>query len=398
MKRSIINITLILLIFGVSSCGEQAKEAHDEHAGDEHGHAENSVEMTQAQFKNAEIKIAQIEKRNLSDLLIINGLVDAPPQNLISVSAPLGGYVVSTDLVTGMYVKKGQKLLTIEHQDYIQLQQDYLDKKSQLEYLESDFKRQEKLRTENVNSEKAFQQITSQYKSMKAQVTGLKEKLAFIGINAFSLTENNISRRVTIKAPTSGFVSVMNVNIGKYCNPTDVLIELIDTEHLHAELTVFEKDLGKVKIGQKVRLNIPGSSGEEVMASIYLIGKAINKDRSVKIHAHFDKENKDLVPGMYVNGSISIENNDVFAVNTPSVLTFDGHDYIVLSEGTEMEKGVKMHHFELKEVVKGVSESGYTEISFVENIDATKVQYVSNGAFSILAMLKNKEDEGGHGH
>jgi membrane fusion protein, heavy metal efflux system len=398
MKRIIINITIMLLIFGVSSCGEQAKESHDEHAGDEHGHSENSVEMTQAQFNNAEIKIAQIEKRNLSDLLIINGLVDAPPQNLISVSAPLGGYVVSTDLVTGMYVKKGQKLLTIEHQDYIQLQQDYLDKKSQLEYLESDFKRQEKLRTENVNSEKAFQQISSQYKSMKAQVTGLKEKLAYIGINSASLTENNISRRVTIKAPTSGFVSVMNVNIGKYCNPTDVLIELIDTEHLHAELTVFEKDLGKVKIGQKVRLNIPGSSGEEVMASIYLIGKAINKDRSVKIHAHFDKENKDLVPGMYVNGSISIENNDVFAVNTPSVLTFDGHDYIVLSEGTEMEKGVKMHHFELKEVIKGVSESGYTEISFVENIDATKVQYVSNGAFSILAMLKNKEDEGGHGH
>ncbi len=389
----------MLLVFGVSSCGEQqASETHDEHAGDEKGHSENTVEMTQAQFNNAEIKIAQIEKRNLSDLLIINGLVDAPPQNLISVSAPLGGYVVSTDLVAGMYVKKGQKLLTIEHQDYIQLQQDYLDKKSQLEYLESDFKRQEKLRTENVNSEKAFQQISSQYKSMKAQVTGLKEKLAYIGINSASLTENNISRRVTIKAPTSGFVSVMNVNIGKYCNPTDVLIELIDTEHLHAELTVFEKDLGKVKIGQKVRLNIPGSSGGEVIASIYLIGKAINKDRSVKIHAHFDKENKDLVPGMYVNGSISIENNDVFAVNTPLVLTFDGHDYIVLSEGTEMEKGVKMHHFELKEVIKGVSESGYTEISFVENIDATKVQYVSNGAFSILAMLKNKEDEGGHGH
>ncbi|MFA7275165.1 MAG: efflux RND transporter periplasmic adaptor subunit [Crocinitomicaceae bacterium] len=398
MKRTIINITIMLLVFGVSSCGEQAKESHDEHAGDEQGHSENTVEMTQAQFNNAEIKIAQIEKRNLSDLLIINGLVDAPPQNLISVSAPLGGYVVSTDLVAGMYVKKGQKLLTIEHQDYIQLQQDFLDKKSQLEYLESDFKRQEKLRTENVNSEKSFQQISSQYKSMKAQVTGLKEKLAYIGINSSSLTENNITRRVTIKAPTSGFVSIMNVNIGKYCNPTDVLIELIDTEHLHAELTVFEKDLGKVKIGQKVRLNIPGSSGEEVMASIYLIGKAINKDRSVKIHAHFDKENKDLVPGMYVNGSISIENNDVFAVNTPSVLTFDGHDYIVLSEGTEMEKGVKMHHFELKEVIKGVSESGYTEISFVENIDATKVQYVSNGAFSILAMLKNKEDEGGHGH
>lgn len=399
MKTNILTISIMLLILGISSCGEQqTSEAHDEHGSEEHGHTENSVEMTEAQYKNAEIQLATIEKRNLSDNLFVNGLIDAPPQNLISISAPLGGYVVSTDLVPGMYVKKGQKLLTLEHQDYIQIQQDYLDKKSQLEFLESDFKRQEKLRSENVNSEKAFQQISSQFKSMKAQVTGLKEKLAYIGINVSSLNENNMSRRITINAPTNGFVSTMNINIGKYCNPTDVLIELIDTEHLHAELTVYEKDLGKIKIGQKVQLKIPGASGQEIEASIYLVGKAISKDRSVKVHAHLEKENKDLVPGMYINGSISIENNEVFAVNNSSVLTFDGHDYVVISEGTKMEKGKKMHHFELKEVMKGVNDSGFTEISFVENIDASKVQYVSNGAFSILAMLKNKEDEGGHGH
>jgi cobalt-zinc-cadmium efflux system membrane fusion protein len=397
MKRNRFLLTVVLLAFTISSCSEQqavdAQDAQDDHASD---HQENSVEMTQAQFDNAEIQISQIEKRNISDALLINGLVDAPPQNLISVSAPLGGYVVSTDLVAGMYVNKGQKLLTIEHQDYIQLQQDYLDKKSQLEYLEKDFQRQEKLRNENVNSEKNFQQITSQYKSMKAQVTGLKEKLAYIGINSSSLNENNISRRVTIKAPSSGFVSAMNVNIGKYCNPTDVLIELIDTKHLHAELTVFEKDLGKIKIGQKVHLSIPGASGEDFVASVYLIGKAIGKDRSVKIHAHFDKENENLVPGMYINGSISIENNDVYAVNTQSVLTFDGRDYIVLSEGVQGK--AKTNHFQLHEVIKGVTESSLTEISFVENIDASKVNYVSNGAFSILAMLKNRDDEDGHGH
>ena len=399
MKTNILTISIMLLILGISSCGEQqTSEAHDEHVSENNGHFENSVEMTEAQYKNAEIQISPIEKRNLSDNLFVNGLIDAPPQNLISVSAPLGGYVVNTDLVPGMYVKKGQKLLTIEHQDYIQIQQDYLDKKSQLEFLESDFKRQEKLRSENVNSEKAFQQISSQFKSMKAQVTGLKEKLAYIGINVSSLNENNMSRRITINAPTNGFVSTMNINIGKYCNPTDVLIELIDTEHLHAELTVYEKDLGKIKIGQKVRLKIPGASGQEIEASIYLVGKAISKDRSVKVHAHLEKENKDLVPGMYINGSISIENNEVFAVNNSSVLTFDGHDYVVISEGNKMEKGTKMHLFELKEVMKGVNDSGFTEISFVENIDASKVQYVSNGAFSILAMLKNKEDGDGHGH
>lgn len=386
------------LVFGfmfLTACtGSTDAVVADEHNEE---HNESMIELTDGQYKNAEIQTGKIEQRILSNGLRVSGLVDAPPQNMISISAPLGGYVVSTDLIDGMKVKKGQKLITLEHQDYIQMQQDYLDKRSQLDYLENEYTRQQKLHDEKVNSDKVYQQTVAQYKSMKAQVTGLKEKLAFIGINANKLDENAISRRVTIYAPSNGYISKVNTNIGKYCNPTDVLIEIVNTDHLHAELTVYEKDLGKIAIGQSVRIIIPGNTADEVRATIYLIGKAIGKDRSVKVHAHFEKENENMVPGMYLNASIETKTNKVHAVPDEAVVSFAGKSFIVLSEGTKVEEGTKKHYFKLLEVETGVSEFGYTEISSNETLDFSSLTVVLNGAYHILAKLKNSEDEG-HDH
>ena len=387
-------VAVLLFLAGCSSAPEA--ETSDPHAPQ---HDETFVEFTQAQYDNAEIKVGNVEYRSLSNTLKVSGIVDAPPQNMISISAPYGGYVVSTDLLSGMKVKKGQKLITLEHQDYIQLQQDYLDKKSQLDFLEMEYARQQKLRNENVNSDKVFQQTASQYKSMKAQVSGMQEKLAYIGINASKINENSISRRVTLYSPSNGYISKVNTNIGKYCNPTDVLIEIINTEHLHAELTVYEKDLGKISIGQSVRVIIPSSQETEVMAKVYLIGKAIGNDRALKVHAHFDKENETLVPGMYINASIETKSNRVSAVPEKAVLQFEGKNYLVLLDGESMEGGKRIHHFKLLEIETGVSEFGYTEVISKEGIDFSKIRVVTEGAYSVLSKLKNTDDEGGgHGH
>ena len=393
LQMSAIAVMSILLL---ASCSEATVE--EEHDAHEEHHGPSVIELNQGQYDVAQIEIGNVELKSLSNTLKVTGIIDAPPKNIISISAPLGGYVVNIDLVDGMKVSKGQKLITLEHQDYIQMQQDYLDKKSQLDYLEKEYERQEKLHNDNVNSDKVYQQTVSQYKSMKAQVTGLKEKLSFIGINASKLNENSISRRIVIYAPAAGFISKVNTNIGKYCNPTDVLVELVNTEHLHAELTVYEKDLAKLKIGQNVRLKLPSVPGEEVMASIYLIGKSIGSDRSIKVHAHFEHENVNMVPGMYVNGAIETESNKVNAVPNESIVSFEGKKYIVVSDGTEIDDGVKMYVFNLLEIETGVSEFGFTEINTIAIIDLSDYKIVVNGAYSILAKLKNEDDGEGHAH
>ena len=400
-KGSSYNLLFMIMIMSLvifSGCSNSQEETV-QHTETEHHEEETVVELSEAQYKVAGIKVGNIEQKNLSNVLRVNGVMDAPPQNLVSISAPLGGFVVSTELLQGMKIKKGQVLVTMEHPDYVQLQQDYLDKKSKLEYLEQEFKRQEELYKGNVNSGKIFQQAKSDYISMKIQVKGLQEKLAILGIDASKLSEDNLSRKVKIYSPINGYVSAVNVNIGKYANPTDVMFEIVNTEHLHAELTVYEKDVVKLKIGQKVRFTLPNDNGKERIASIYLIGRKIDADRSVRVHAHLESEDTDLLPGMYINANIEINENKVNAVPEEAIVMSEGKHFVYVLKGEQTENNEKVYHFEMMEVQKGVSENGYSEISFADSLNPGTVQFVTKGAFSLLAKMKNtEEDEGGHGH
>lgn len=387
----ILTVLSIFLFQGCSNATDETVQNEEK----EHHDEESTVELTAAQYKMAEIELGKIEQKTLSNVLKVNGVMDVPPQNLVSVSAPLGGFVYSTELLQGMKIKKGQVLAILEHPDYVQLQQDYIDKKSKLEYLELEFKRQQELNKENVNSAKVFQQAKSDFVSMKAQVKGLEEKLAIIGINTNNFSEDDISRKVKIYSPISGYVSVVNVNIGKFVNPSEVMFEIVDTEHLHAELTVYEKDVIKLKIGQKIRFTLPNENSKERLAEIYLIGRKIDADRSVRVHAHLEQEDEMLLPGMYINAMIELNDNKVDAVPEDAVVMFDGKYYVYALK----EKNNGEYHFEMVEVNRGVTENRFSEISFINNIDLNDLEIVTKGAFSLLAKMKNTEEEGeGHGH
>lgn len=360
--------------------------------GEEH-HSEMEVELNEEQFKVAEIKLGKAEEKPLSETLQVNGVLGVPPQNLVSISAPYGGFVKSTKLLHGTKVQKGEVLVVMEHPDYVQLQQDYIDKKGMLEYLEQEYRRQEELQKNNVNAAKQFQQAKSQYTTIKAQVKGLQEKLSIIGVDAKNLTENNISSTIQIHSPISGYISAVNVNIGKYVNPTDVMFEIINTEHLHVELTVYEKDIAKIKIGQKVKFYLPNKGSKEHEASVYLIGRKIEEGRSVRVHAHLEEEDKELLPGMFVNAKIELEKNNTQTLPQEAIVFFEGKHYVFVLEGREDKK----YHFKMTEVETGTSESGYTEVHFLGDKISPK-QIAVKGAHSLFAALKNTEDEGGHGH
>lgn len=389
-KAIFFTIAIDLILF--TGCNDTQVETV-QHTKVERHEEEMMVELSETQYKVAGIEISNIEQKTLSNVLKVNGVMDAPPQNLVSVSAPLGGFVVSTELLQGMKIKKGQLLVTMQHPDYVQLQQDYIDKKGQLEYLEQEYKRQEELNTENVNSTKVFQRAKADFISIKAQVKGLQEKLAIIGVNASMLSENSISRNVNIYSPINGYVSAVNVNIGKYANPTDVMFEIVNTEHLHAELTVYEKDVAKLKIGQKVRFTLPNENGKERIATVYLIGRKIDADRSVRVHAHLESEDTDLLPGMYITAMIELNENKVNAVPEGAVVMSEGKYFVYVVKGQHSESSETVYQFEMIEVQKGVTENGYTEISFISNLDVNNRIVVNKGAFSLLAKMKNTEED-----
>lgn len=381
------NLVFILLSMSILSCSKK----EDKTALTDTVNTENTsiiVELNTAQYDNAGIELGKVSTRNMSNNIKVSGLVDVPPQNLISVSAPLGGFVRSTSLLQGTHVNKGEVLAIIENPDFIQLQQDYLDTKNKLAFLSLEFDRQNELNKENVSAAKVFQQTTTDFKNLKNILNALEEKLKLVGINPSSLQEGKISSSVKIKAAISGCVTAVNVNIGKYVTPNDVMFEIVDTQHLHAELNVFEKDIMNVKIGQKVNIRLTNDPTKELSGHIHLINHKINPDRTVRVHAHFDDENVNLIPNMFIDAEIETKNNKATVLPNEAIITKEGKSYIFVLK-SKNEKG---YTFEMFEVRKLMSDSIFTSIILPSNIDILTSDIVIKGAFDISAKLLNTEE------
>jgi cobalt-zinc-cadmium efflux system membrane fusion protein len=345
---------------------------------------ESQVQLTDAQVKNAEIVTGQIEQKEISEILKLNGKIDVPPQNMISVSVPLGGYLKSTHLLPGMHIKKGEVIAVMEDQQYIHLQQDYLTAKSKLKFLEAEYKRQKDLNESKASSDKVSQQAEADYSSERILVTSLSAKLQLIGINPNSISESHINRSINVHSPIDGFVSKVNINIGKYVSPTEVLFELVNPTDIHLALKVFEKDHDKLFIGQHIIAYTNNQPEKKYDCAILLIGKDLSPDRNADVHCHFEKFDKSLIPGTYMNAEVKVKNRNADVLPSDAVVQFEGKQYVFKALGNQ--------HFQMIEVNIGEAENGYTQISFPAGINRSKDQFVTKNAYSLLMAMKNKAE------
>jgi RND family efflux transporter MFP subunit len=369
----------------ISSCSGGKKEANAKEA---ENLPEDIVEMRDDQIKLAGIETSLIEERTMSGTLKVSGTITASPQDLASVSMPMGGFVKSTSLLPGSSVRKGQILAIIENPEFIDIQQNYLEVKSKLEYTEAEYKRQSELYKNDVASKKNIQLATSEFKALKAQQRALEQKLLLIGINPSRLSDDRISRSVALTSPISGYVKTVNVAIGKSVAATDVLFEIVNTSHLLLELTLFEKDADKVKVGETIHFYINNET-EQHDAKVYQTSKSVGSDRSLKVYAYIQGECKNVLPGMYANALVKATGSKVMAVPSDAVVSFDDKDYIFVFDRNKTENGRAFCEYHMVQVHKGVSDDGFIEIVLPKQIDRTKVKVVTKGAYNLLAAKKN---------
>lgn len=363
----------------MSGCGQQNNTTPEEVAIDS-----NIVTLTEAQFKNAAITTGKVEQKQISTSLKLNGKIDVPPQNMISVSVPLGGYLKSTNLLPGMHIKKGQVIGTVEDQQYVQLQQDYLTAKTKINYLENEYNRQKDLNKSQASSDKIFQQSEADYRSQLVLISALKQKLAIAGINVNSISETKIIKSVNIYSPISGYVSKVNVNIGKYVTPTEVLFELIDPSNIHLALKVFERDLDKLYVGQFLLAYMNNEQGKKHKCKIMMIGKDLSEDRNTDVLCYFENYDQRLIPGTYMNAEIQVKNTAATAIPSEAIVEYEGKQFTFISKGKNT--------FEMVGVNTGENDNGYTAITFVNNSNIENQEFVFKGAYSLLMMIKNKEE------
>ena len=372
------NILLILLSLAVLSCSKE--ESVPEEIGTVVG---DQVSLTDLQIKNSGIETNTLNNLDIAHKIMLSGQIDVPPQGMASVSAPSGGYVRVSRFMPGNFVKKGQTLATLENPELVQLQQDYLLAKSNLQYAQQDYSRQKDLNENKASSDKVTQKAFNESQNQNIMMKGMAQKLTAMGINPGSLNANNIRRTFAVTSPISGYISTVNVNIGQYVSPMDKMFDIVNTGDLHLVLKVFEKDLDKIKIGQKVFAYTNQNPTKKYEARVSIIGKDFSGDRSVLVYCRFVDRSLQLLPGTFMNAEMEADSEEGVVIPDDAVVTWEEKQYVF--EETK-PKTYKMFPVEI-----GNAENGFTELLNFKEENKSK-KFVTKGAYQLLMALKNVEE------
>ncbi len=292
-------ITFPLILLVLTACGEN-KEVQPAEEATTVAVAENVTDSIQVDaITSATSKPNQVS---------FNGTMVIPPQRMATVSLTMGGVIKNTSLLPGEPVRQGSVLATLENPDFITLQQTYLDSHAQTEFLEAEYLRQQALSAEQAASQKKLQQSKADYLSMKSRVEAAAAQLKLLEVEPEVLLKEGIQPFLQIKAPISGYVADVKMNVGKYMNVGDALCEIVDKSRTLLRLTTYEKDLADMKVGNPVQFRVNGMGKTVFKATLISIGQKVDKDtRSVEVYARVDTVDNQFRPGMYVTARIMKE-------------------------------------------------------------------------------------------
>lgn len=379
------HIYILLFSLAILSCGEKEtqtevkqQETHDD-----------DITVTKAQFESENMKLGVLALRTFNHSINTTGFIDVPPQNKASVSSFVGGYIKNTPLLVGDKIKKGQLLVTLENIEFIEMQQNYLEVAEKLNYLKSEYTRQKTLFAENISSQKNYLKAESTYKSALAHYNGLKQKLKMLNLDPIAIEQGKISSTIKIYAPISGSITKVNVSNGSYVSAANEILEIVNLDHVHLELSIFEKDILNIKKDQEINFKVPEASQETFRAEVHLVGTSVDQiNRTIKIHGHIDNdEHTSFVTGMFIEASIITSSNELFALPKEAVVELND-DYYALILESQNETDYKFERIKLN---IGNRTEDYLEIL---NKDALQgKQLLTNGAFMLI-----KGEGGGHSH
>ena len=376
-------------------------QTHEENNHGEHNHGKHeeeglgAVHLSALKFNSLGIKVDTLPTRSFSGAVDVNGRLAVFPQHKAIVTAILGANVTAIKVIEGEKVKKGQVLAYLSHPNLTNLQTAYIRTYNQMQYLEKEFERQKRLYDEGVSSGKIYQQTQADYRSIKGEVKGFEAQLKQLSINVRKIRDGNIYQTVPVVSPIDGNIKKVLVQIGQFVNAQAEILRIINIDHVHVDLMVFEKDVYKVREGQKVSFTVESVPGKTLSARIFSVGKNFELNpRIVHVHAEIDQKEFFLIPGMYINGKVYTESMSVIALPEEAIIAEEGKSYIFMAEAHQ-EDGKTEWEFTSVEVSTSASHEGWMEINLLEPLPKD-VQVAWNNAYYLISEMKKGETSHEH--
>jgi cobalt-zinc-cadmium efflux system membrane fusion protein len=379
------NILFLLLILAAISCGKNEPTAEKPEA--EVAHASGDlVHLTPEQAKQAGLEFGGFEQKTIADELRVNAELVVHPEHVAQVTAFSDGIIAELKTSLNATVSKGQVLATVRKPDLLDLQQQFLENKGQMAFLRNEFDRYKALKDADATASKNFQKAESDLRAAETAAAVLAAKLRQYQINPDKLTAQNLSTQLVLVAPVSGIVTAVKTNVGAAVQPGSVVCEVTDLSQLHADLWVFEKDILKVKDGQRVSLAFPAEPSMRYPATIYSIDKVLDPaKRAVRAHARLDagtKTQSNFVNGAFLEARIATNGQAGGTALPEAAVVREGEEnYIYMLE----KESVDGSYFKRIKITKGGTAEGYVSVRPAEALpEGAKI--VLAGAYYVSAQ------------
>lgn len=376
MKKKLYILSLLTVSFFISSC---AKKETAKNEVTETTKNTSNIELNDKQLSLSEIETGNTEVQELAHMVTGNGFMELPPENMATISLPISGRIVKVFVTIGDKVKKGQTLAEVEHPEFIQLQKEYLESKSNYTASKSEYERISDLANDNISSTKQLQESRNKYETAKANFEASKASLSLIQVSPETIDQKGVQSRFAIKSPIEGSVTSTSLNLGKSVSPGESLFDIINKSHMHVNLQIFENDLPHIALGDRVEFNLISHPDQKFDAEIQYIGEKVDPDnRSVEVIAHILKPQEVFKEGMYVNGTIHTQKRTVATLPETAIINRDNQWFAFIKKGNSFEE-VRVH--------KGAEMNGLVEILNPQDFPNNN-SVVTKGAYYIESEIE----------
>lgn len=364
--------SILIISFFITSCSSNKK--NEEISNDK----KELIIISEQQFESDKMAFGELQKVTFSEVVKCNGNIVSKSSGTAKISPVINCLVQKINCTVGQKVSIGETLFKLSGNEFLELQKDFAETASQLKRMKSEYKRVKSLYEQNIGTEKEFISTESEYKSYQANYSALKMKIQFIGLDASKIENAYFYPSFSIKSPINGYISQINVSIGQYADQQTIMAEVIDIKQLQLKLAVYEKDLNKLNLEQKINFKLSDNSNNSYTGKLISIGKNVNNEsKTIECYADINDLNSgNFVNNAYIEAEIITKTEIVNAITEESIIKFEDENYIL----AYIKKEDENYFLESVKIETGRFHNGFVEV--LNQLNYSKL--LSKGVYNIM--------------
>ena len=326
--------------------------------------------------KKAYVKTASLSLSQHPLLEPLAGKITYNEKVTSRISSPVAGRVIAAPVTLGSQVQTGSTLLELDSPDVAAAEADYAKAQADVTLAQKALKRQQELYAGKAVSQKELEQAQDDFNDARSDVQRAQQRLKNLHIG---IQQND--GRFALRAPVPGIVVERNVNPGLEVRPDldKPLYVVSDIKKLTLLMEVFEVNLGKITLGQKLSVSVPAYPGEIFPATVQYITQILDENtRTIQVRCDLPNQDGRLLPGMYATITVDSDPDDqAIVIPLTAVFTENDSDYVFIA--------LEDHHYKQRAVKIGLRLKDKAVIT--EGLQPEE-QLVTEGAL----MLRTEEE------